>query len=204
MGPVGISLVEAIPRGTLHLLSTARRSDHSRMSPATRKFALSAHLTFSIGWIGAVLVYLGLGVAAVRSEEDELIRAMWRAMELTGWYVIVPLALASLLTGLVMALGTKWGLFRHYWVVISFVLTVFATLVLLLHMPSVSSTVDYALSAEGPDLKALGGDLGHPSIGLGVLLVIQFLNLYKPRGLTRYGWRKQQGEGAVHSLDSRN
>jgi hypothetical protein len=112
-------------------------------------------------------------------------------MDLTGWYAIVPLALASLLTGLVMALGTKWGLFRHYWVLISFALTVFATAILLLHMPSVSAAANVAQEAEGARLEALGGDLGHPGIGLVVLLVVQTLNIYKPSGMTRYGWRKQ-------------
>jgi hypothetical protein len=167
------------------------------MSAGLRKFALSAHLSFSIGWIGAVLAYLALGIGAVTSEDAQTVRAAWTAMELTGWYVIVPLALASLLTGLVMALGTKWGLFRHYWVLISFALTVFATVVLLLHMPTVSSMTDVAQEAEGARLEALGGDLGHPGIGLVVLLVIQVLNLYKPPGMTRYGWRKQQEQRAL-------
>jgi hypothetical protein len=162
------------------------------MSPRLRKFALSVHLTFSVGWIGAVLAYLALGVSAVTSEDVQTVRAAWTAMELTGWYVIVPLALASLLTGLVMALGTKWGLFRHYWVLISFALTIFATVVLLLHMPTVSSMADVAQEAEGATLEGLGGDLLHPGIGLVVLLCIQVMNLYKPPGLTRYGWRKQQ------------
>jgi hypothetical protein len=36
------------------------------------------------------------------------------------------------------------------------------------------------------------GDLFHPGVGLLVLLVITVLNVYKPRGMTRYGWRKQQ------------
>lgn len=166
------------------------------MKPGLRKFALSVHLTFSIGWIGAVLMYLALGVAAVTTENVQTIRAAWTAMELTGWYVIVPLAIASLLTGLVMALGTKWGLFRHYWVVISFALTTFATVILLLHMPTVSAMADLAQEAEGAELAALGGDLGHPGIGLVVLLVVQVLNLYKPPGLTRYGWRKQQEQSA--------
>jgi hypothetical protein len=166
------------------------------MKPGVRKFALSAHLTFSIGWIGAVLAYLALGVGAVTSPEVQTVRAAWTAMELTGWYVIVPLAVASLLTGLVMALGTKWGLFRHYWVLISFVLTIFATVVLLLHMPTVSSMAEVAREAEGATLDRLGGDLFHPGIGLVVLLVIQVLNLYKPPGLTRYGWRKQQEQRA--------
>ena len=164
------------------------------LSPRARKFSLSVHLTVSIGWIGAVVAYLGLGTTAVKADDPELIRSMWSAMEIVGWFVIVPLALASLLTGLLMALGTKWGLFQHYWVTISFGLTVFAVVVLLLHMPSVTSTADLALAEEGQALQALGGDLGHPSIGLVILLAVQVLNLYKPRGLTRYGWRKQQTE----------
>jgi hypothetical protein len=162
------------------------------MTPRLRKLALSVHLTFSIGWIGAVFVYLALGLGAATSEDVQTVRAAWAAMEITGWYVIVPLALASLLTGLVMALGTKWGLFRHYWVLISFALTVLATVVLLLHMPTVSSMADVAQEAEGATLEGLGGDLLHPGVGLGILLVVQVLNLYKPTGMTRYGWRKQQ------------
>ena len=119
---------------------------------------------------------------------------------MTGWYVIVPLALAALLTGLVMALGTPWGLFRHYWVLITFVLTVFATVILLLHMPTVSSLADVAREADGATLGGLGGDLLHAGGGLLVLLVITVLNVYKPRGLTPYGWRKQHERRAVSQL----
>ena len=164
------------------------------MSPGLRKFALTVHLTFSVGWIGAVVAYLGLGVAAVASEAPQTIRAAWIGMELTGWYVIVPLALGSLVTGLVMALGTKWGLFRHYWVLFSLVLTVFATVVLLLHMPTVSFRTALAKEAEGPALESLGGDLFHPGVGLVVLLVIQVLNMYKPQGVTSFGRRKDAAD----------
>jgi hypothetical protein len=167
------------------------------MGPRLRKFALAAHLAFSVGWIGAVVAYLALGVAAVTSQEVQTVRAAWIAMELTGWFAIVPLALASLLTGLVMALGTKWGLFRHYWVLFSLVLTILATVVLLLHMPTVSFLADVAREAEGAKLEELGGDLLHPGLGLVVLLVIQVLNVYKPAGMTRYGQRKQNEQRPV-------
>jgi hypothetical protein len=167
------------------------------MTPGLRKFALTAHLTFSVGWIGAVVAYLALGIAAMTSQEVQTMRAAWIAMELTGWYVIVPLALASLLTGLVMSLGTRWGLFRHYWVLFSLLLTIFAVIVLLLHMPTVTFLADVAAQADEATLGRVGGDLFHPSFGLLVLLVIQVLNIYKPRGLTPYGWRKQQEQGRV-------
>ena len=164
------------------------------MAPGLRKFALTVHLTLSVGWIGAVVAYLALGVAAVTTQDAQTVRAAWIAMELTGWFVIVPLALAALFTGIVMSLGTPWGLFRHYWVMISLVLTILSTAVLLLHMPDVSSLANVAREADGADLAGLGGDLLHPGVGLLVLLGITALNVYKPRGMTRYGWCKEQEE----------
>ena len=79
------------------------------MPPGLRKLVLTVHLTSSVGWIGAVVAYLALGVAAVTSQDAQTVRAAWIAMEVTGWFAIVPLALAALLTGLVMALGTPRG-----------------------------------------------------------------------------------------------
>ena len=162
------------------------------MTPAIRRVVLAGHLACSVGWIGAAAAYVALGYAAEASRSAETIRGAWIAMELVGWYVIVPLAIASLITGVVMALGTRWGLFRHYWVIFSLGLTTFATVVLLLHMPSVSSNADRARHADAPGLRALGGDIEHPTIGLTLLVVILVLNLYKPRGVTRYGARKLQ------------
>ena len=93
------------------------------MPPGLRRFALAAHLTLSVGWIGAVAAYMALDLATATSQDAQTLRAAYLGMELIVRNVIVPLALASLLTGLVMALGTKWGLFRHYWVLISLLLT---------------------------------------------------------------------------------
>src|SRR5919197_5223118 len=156
------------------------------MAPGLRKIVLTVHLTSSLGWIGAVVAYLALGLAAVTSRDAQTVRAAWIAMELTGWWAIVPLALAALLTGLVMSLGTQWGLFRHYWVLISLALTILCTVVLLLHMPTVSHMADVAREADGANVGGLGGDLFHAGGGLLVLLVITALNVYKPRGMTPY------------------
>ena len=136
--------------------------------------------------------YLALGIAAVSTDTGSTISGAWQAMETMGWFVIVPLAVTSLVTGILMALGTKWGLFRYYWVVISLALTAFSVVVLVLHMPTVTATAEVARDADLATLKSLGGDLFHPGIGLVVLLGVQVLNIYKPQGLTKYGWRKQQ------------
>ena len=162
------------------------------MRPSVRKLVLAAHLTFSVGWVGAAGAYVMLAAAAQWTDDPETVRGAWISMELVGWYVVVPLALGSLITGLAMALGTRWGLFRHYWVIFSLALTSFAAIVLLLHMPTVTSTADRARAADASTLAVLGGDLAHPSIGLVILLVVLVLNVYKPRGLTSYGQRKHK------------
>ena len=166
-------------------------------TPGLRKLALAAHLTSSLGWVGAVVTYLALGVSAVTNRDPQSVRAAWIAMELTGWFVIVPLAFAALLTGLVVSLTTAWGLFRHWWVLISLLLTAFANAVLLLHMPTVSALAGMARARDGADLGGLGGDLVHAGGGLLVLLIITVLTVYKPRGMTPYGWRKRHERSKV-------
>jgi DMSO/TMAO reductase YedYZ heme-binding membrane subunit len=163
------------------------------MPPRLRKFALAAHLALAVGWIGAVAAYLALDVAAATSQDAQMLRAAYLSIEVIAWYVIVPLAFASLLSGLVMSLGTKWGLLRYYWVLISLLLTVIATVVLLVETQTISYFADIAAdpTTSGGDLRALGNTLVHSVGGTVVLLVILVLNVYKPRGMTRYGWRKQ-------------
>ena len=161
------------------------------MTAGVRKIALTTHITSSVGWLGSVAAFLALAIAGVTSGNAQTVRAAYLAMHLTTWFVIVPLSLASLLTGLVDSLGTPWGLFRHYWVVITLVLTIFSTVILLLHMPTVSALAAVVREAEGAHAAGLGGDLVHAGGGLLVLLVITALNVYKPRGMTPYGWRKQ-------------
>jgi hypothetical protein len=166
------------------------------LSPGLRKFSLAVHLALSVGWIGAVAAYMALDIAAATSEDAQTLRAAYTGMDTIARNVIVPLALSSLLTGLVMSLGTTWGLFRHYWVLISFVLTTVATLVLLVETRVISSfaaqVTDTATSTA--ELRALPSTLVHSVGGAVVLVVVLVLNVYKPRGLTRYGWRKQQDE----------
>jgi hypothetical protein len=168
------------------------------MRPWLRKLVLSIHLGVSVGWIGAIAAYIALDVATVTSDDPGTLRAAYAGMELIVQSVIVPLAIATLATGITVSLGTRWGLFRHYWVVISLLLTLVATAVLLSETRTVSAlariAADPATTLE--ELSALDSTLVHSIGGLIVLVVILVLNMYKPRGMTRYGWRKQQLQGS--------
>ena len=165
------------------------------MPPRLRKFALTAHVASSVGSLGAVAGFLALAVAGLTSQDAQMVRAAYLAMDLTAWFVIVPLVFASLLTGLIQSLGTTWGLFRHYWVVAKLLVTVFVTVVLLLQMELISYLAGLAADTtlSGDDFRGLRrSPVIHAAGGLLVLLVPAALSVYKPRGLTRYGWRKQR------------
>jgi hypothetical protein len=166
------------------------------MPPGLRKFALAVHLSTSVGWVGAVAAYLVLDVTVAASGDPSVVRSAWMAMGLIVSWAIVPLAFASLLTGLVMALGTKWGLFRHWWVLISFLLSVGATGVLLSEARVITANAEIAADTRSSTnaVLALPSTLPHSVGGLAVLLSVQVLNVFKPQGFTPYGWRKQREE----------
>jgi len=157
------------------------------------KLLLTSHIAASVGWLGAVAAFLALAIAGLVSRDDQTATAAYIAMELTGWLVIVPLGLAALLTGLVQALGTKWGLLRHYWVLVKFLLTVGADFLLILHMQATSRLAGAAkaFAWSGGDFRSLRirivADAG---AALAVLLIVTVLSVYKPWGLTGYGLGK--------------
>lgn len=153
------------------------------MTSRLRKLTLTAHVGVSVGWLGAVLAYLALAIAAVASGDPALVRAAFLSMELIGWFVIVSCAFGALLTGIVQGLLTPWGVLRHWWVVVKLVLTVLATIVLVKHMPTVSRVAADAKSS-GHASKHL---LAHAIGGAVVLLAILALSIYKPWGKTPRG-----------------
>jgi predicted secreted protein len=165
------------------------------MSPGVRKFALTAHVISSVGWLGAVAVFLALAVAGLTSDDAETVRAVYMAAEPITWYVIVPLALASLVTGIVQSLGTVWGLFRHYWVLFKLLIATVATVVLLVYTQTVTHFADLAESnAELSALRAPTFVL-HSGAALVLLVTATVLAVYKPRGMTPYGLRRHRRNG---------
>ncbi|TQN43102.1 hypothetical protein FHU33_2526 [Blastococcus colisei] len=166
------------------------------MPPRLRKAILITHVTTSVGWLGAALAYIALDVTAVVSTDVERVRSAYLAMDVIISYAIVPLALASVLVGIVNALGTSWGLFRHYWVLVKLLLTLVATTILLLEAQTIRSLAEAA--GSGADPHGFPGSLPHSVGGVMVLFLITVLSIYKPRGLTRHGWRKQQDERRRH------
>lgn len=165
------------------------------MTPAVRKVALTAHIISSVGWLGAVAGFEGLAITGLASGDALMVRAAYLAMDRIAWLVIAPFAFASLTTGLTMSLGTKWGLFRHYWVLTKFLINVLAIVLFFLHTRLISfvasaaterTLFDMDLRPQRIQLVAMAG------AALLALLVATVVAAFKPPGMTPYGRQKQQ------------
>lgn len=155
------------------------------MTPRLNKAMLASHITFSVGWLGAVVVFLVLAITGLTSQDNQLARSSLIAMEVSAWFVIVPFCLTSLFTGIVQAIGTKWGLFKHYWIIVKLFLTVGSTLLLLLHMQPISylagvaTETSFSNSQHAEQIINLISKAGAAII---VLLAITTISIYKPWG----------------------
>jgi hypothetical protein len=177
------------------------------MSPTVRKLALTAHVTSSVGWLGAVAAFLVLSIAGLKSREIETVRGAYVAMDLIGRYAIVPLSLAAFVTGIIQSLGTPWGLFRHYWIVAKLVLTLSATALLLLHQFTAVAGAARLVSASAPATMPEVGRWGTQLVGdaiaaLVVLIAITVIAVFKPWGLTPYGQAQRQVATPRTAVDS--
>lgn len=161
-----------------------------------RKLMLTAHVSSAVGSAGAVAVFLVLVVAALSAGNQDFVRAFTIAMDVAADYVIVPLVSAALVLGIIQSLITPWGLIRHYWIVFKLVLTAVTLAVLLLQTANINRMAQAAQRLmDSADIFTVQLSLAlHAGGGLAVLIGIVALSVYKPRGLTPYGWRVA-GEG---------
>jgi hypothetical protein len=162
------------------------------MSAPVRRLVLTVHVMVSVGWIGALAGFLVLAIVGVVSEDALTVRSCYLAMDLVNRFVIVPAALLALGTGIIQAMGTPWGLLRHYWVVLKLVIIAAATVLLLGKTGAISEIA--RISAENAlassDLRGLRFSIfGHAVGGLAVLVWTLTLGMYKPRALTPLGQR---------------
>lgn len=173
------------------------------MSPRVRRLGLTAHVLVSVGWFGAATAVLVLAVAGLTSADADTASAAHVGTELIWRFAILPFSIAALLTGVVQAVGTPWGLFRHYWVVTKFSIALGAVLLLLLHTHSLLP----ALSGDGL-VRAGQNHAGLPPkvhlvvVAGGTLLLLLttvVLSVFKPWGKTRSGRCEEAADARFRS-----
>ena len=163
-----------------------------RLSPSQYKLLLTAHVVVSVGWLGVVLAKIVLKVFAMTTGAPEIAAALYVATERLN-IAFPPLAIGTIVTGVLLSLGTKWGLVQHYWVATKIVLTVgvIATAVQLgtrIPQPTGRAVEESTILglASSPMVLLLSLSIAH----LIMLLAATVLSTYKPWGKTWFGRRR--------------
>src|SRR4051812_40307454 len=147
-----------------------------RLAPRWRKLLLTVHIGSSVGLLGTDATVLLLAVSGARGRDPG---AVYPAAQLIGSLVLVPVALLSLTTGVLLGLLTPWGLFRHWWVTVKLALTTAgAVLSLVVLTPALRGLADAPGGSLGQRLELVRNS-GAASV---VLLVTLVLSVYKPSG----------------------
>jgi hypothetical protein len=160
------------------------------MTPRLRRLTFTTHITASLGWMGAVVVFLALAAGGLTSDDEPTVRGAYLVMAPAAWFVLVPLAHASLLSGIALSLGTSWGLFQHYWVALKLLITLFSTVILLIYMGTFRQMAGVAADPV-VDVSAVrnASPMIHAILALILLTLATVLGVYKPLGMTPYGRR---------------
>ncbi|MFJ9414985.1 DUF2269 domain-containing protein [Streptomyces sp. NPDC101227] len=158
-----------------------------QLSRPARRALLVVHVAVSVGWLGLTLGLLALSITGYTTASPDLAAVAYRAMKIFGDWLILPVALISLVSGLMLSLGTRWGLARHRWVYIKFWLTL---ITVLLSAFSLRPGIDHlaAQAAAGnptPDI----GLLVAPSVATATYVFITAISVLKPWGPTKRGGR---------------
>ncbi|MEV1047622.1 DUF2269 domain-containing protein [Streptomyces sp. NPDC049916] len=162
-----------------------------------RRGLLVVHVAVSVSWLGLTVGLLALGTTAFLTENAATAQAATRAMKIFGDWLVVPVALLALVSGLVLALGTPWGLARHRWVWIKFWLTLITTG---LSVFSLRPGINTAAAEGAPDINLVIA----PSVATVTYLFITAVSVLKPWGLTRYGKRLRFSASSAKSVDARS
>jgi hypothetical protein len=155
------------------------------ISTRTSKLILTSHITSSVGWLGAVAVFLALAITALTSQDLPLVKACCLAMDVCTWLIILPFCLTSLFTGIIQATLTKWGLFKHYWIVVKLFLTLASTLLLFLHLQPISYLAGVAREASFSNTLYAGqliSIISKAGAAVLVLIALTTISVYKPWG----------------------
>lgn len=153
-----------------------------RLSRRARAALLTVHVAVSVGWLGLDGALVAMEVTGLSAGDPVVQGGIAAAMGALASWVLIPVVLTSLVSGLVLALSTPWGLVRHWWVLAKCGIAVLLTATgLLLMLPR----LDQVVAGEGEPVQMQA--LLARSLALVLLLAATGISVVKPWGKTPMG-----------------
>lgn len=164
--------------------------------PRLRKAVLVLHITTAVGWMGADIVLFILLYTGLTTDDGAIAAACYRAVSVFVPVAVPVLSLGMLATGLLLGWGTKWGLLRHWWVLVKLALaTIMVILVFASLLPGVNdlSDADAAMGASAvrDSLGSAPSQMMYPPVvSFLMLATAAILSVYKPWRQTPWSARR--------------
>ena len=158
------------------------------MGTRTRKGFLVVHVASAGAWIGIDVVMAVFVFTALLADDDSTKALCYRALELFAVWPLLTTGLVCLASGIVLGLGTKYGLVRYWWVAIKLVLNIVLTaLVLVALRPAVTEAAEQGrqFAVGAPASLAVGDLIFPPIVSPTALRIAVVLAVFKPWGRIR-------------------
>lgn len=172
----------------------------------TRKAVLVAHIVTAGAWIGLDVVMGVLVYQALTAVEVATRAVSSQALELVATWPLATVSLLCLGTGVLLGLGSPYGLLRYWWVAAKLAANVaLCTLVLVVLRPGVTEAAEYG-RALGVGEPLPGADLSQlvfpPVVSTTALVLAAVVAVYKPWGRIRRRPRRRPTDPARSALDT--
>jgi len=168
---------------------TTTRPHRDRLSRRQRRAILVLHIVSAVGWIGVDLALIPLVLTGLTTDDGPTAAAAYRAVAILVPWTVPALSLLIVTTGVLLGLGTKWGLVRYWWVAVKLVISlILTTLVFVALLPGVTS-LEVTDATTGDEVRAAFADPAmflYPPVVSGTLLTTAVvLSVVKPWGRRR-------------------
>lgn len=167
-------------------LAAPTRPRFPQLKRRTRKIWLTLHVGVSVGWLGLALAMMALALAGAVGGRS-VRHGAYEFMHLFDLAVIIPSVILTITSGLAVSLGTPWGLVRHRWVLLKFVISLIIPITAMMQSTWIRQLEERTRSPAGQPGR-LGLALVITAICYLVLLwTAVILSIHKPGGKTGWG-----------------
>ncbi|MFG1842066.1 hypothetical protein [Micromonospora sp. NPDC049175] len=178
---LGMALSSAIVSGL--------RPRFPRLGRMPRKVWLTLHVGIGVGWLGISTGMLLLAILGATADSHELQHGAYLLLSRFEMLLAIPSVFLTIITGVVVSLGTPWGLLKHTWVLAKLVIALTLPFLAVFEGPWIEELE--ARSAAGLIETGTTGMLLIGAMGLfaALLWTATILSVFKPGGRTRWGRR---------------
>ncbi|MBS4201756.1 hypothetical protein KHA93_19315 [Bacillus sp. FJAT-49732] len=159
-----------------------------QLSITGKRWLLTIHLIFSAIMLGNMVTFLILSITAAGTGSEQLVGSCYQIMHVLSKTSVRASTIGTLVSGILLSIWTKWGLFKFYWIIVKEILT---ALLLFLNLWGMYAWTMNTLAGFESNMNQLDMYMFHIDLWTGIviqilsLLFIFVISVFKPWGMRK-------------------